>query len=256
MQRPPLRLLHCADLHFAVNAREDSIDLAAAVRTLAAERGADCIVMAGDVFDSASQPDAFVDDIAEELSRSSVPIVAVPGNHDIQYSSYDGDPFARLFGHLRGSAVALVSHAGEELTMADGRLHLWGRGMPEHTPDNDPLQGLPELDGDRRGAWRVAVAHGYLVETPNGRSSPILPMRHREALATFDYLALGHRHLPTQVTFEGTLITDSGSGCSTAGHRSYALVDFEDESVTSTIHELPLPGRPPPKPTSVFYNWR
>jgi DNA repair exonuclease SbcCD nuclease subunit len=243
MDRPPLRLLHFADLHFAVSQREDSLALATAIERLAVQQGADYVLLAGDVFDSASQPDAFADDIAEALSVCRVPIAAIPGNHDIQYSEYDGDPFRRLFHHLRDSAVSLVHEDGEELTLADGRLWLWGRGMPEHTPENDPLSGLPERAVD--GAWRVAIAHGYLLDAPNGRSSPILPAKHREALATVDYLALGHRHLATQVTYGHTLITDPGSGTSTSGHRTYAVVDFADGGVTSTIHDLALPPRAP-----------
>jgi len=221
--------------------REDSLALAATLHRLAVQHGVDAILMAGDVFDSASQPDAFADDIAEELSACSVPVIAIPGNHDIQYSPYDGDPFGRLFRNLIGAAQSLVHEDGEELTLADGRLRVWGRGMPEHTPENDPLSRLPHFE--ENGAWRVALAHGYLLDTPNGRSSPIMPARHHDALATFDYLALGHRHLPTQTTYGDTLITDPGSASSTAGHRTYAIVDFADGIVTSTIQDLSLTPR-------------
>jgi DNA repair exonuclease SbcCD nuclease subunit len=242
MDRPPLRLLHCADVHLTYIRREESLETIAALAEAADASQADCLLIAGDLFDSTNQPDEFVDDVAEAVSAFGVPLVAIPGNHDIQYSDRDGDAFGSLFAQLDGRATVLVDGEGTWVVLNEGRLQVWGRGMPEHTPENDPLAGLPRVTAD--GSWHVALAHGYLMDRPNGRSSPIIPARHRAALQTFDYVALGHHHLATQLTFEGTLITDSGSPTAGTRRRTYAIVDLAEGSVTSVIHQLDLPQGP------------
>lgn len=154
-------------------------------------------------------------------------------------------PVGRLFAQLGRDALAIADEGGRCVELADGRLRLWGRGMPEHTPENDPLEGLPELEaGD---SWRVAMAHGYLMDAPNGRSSPIIPRRHREALATYDYVALGHHHGAHQIEFEGTLITDSGSASPIVGRGLYAIVDLDEAGVAVEFGELP---------TQQYRRWR
>jgi DNA repair protein SbcD/Mre11 len=248
MDRPPLRLFHCADVHLTYVRREESLETIAGLARAAEESEADCVLIAGDLFDSTNQPAEFVDDVAEAISAFRIPLVAIPGNHDIQYSERDRDAFGSLFSQLNGRVTTFVDAEGASATLNDGRLQIWGRGMPEHTPENDPLAGLPRIDG-MNGAWHVAIAHGYLMDSPSGRSSPIIPSRHREALARYDYLALGHHHLATQIMFEGMLITDSGSPTAGTRRRTYAIVDMAEGSVTSVIHELDLPpatyGGPP-----------
>lgn len=237
MDRPPLRLLHCADIHLAYEIRDASLEVLGMLRARAEEHAADCLVIAGDLFDTTRQPDAFVADVAEELARLRIPIVTIPGNHDIRDGEGVGPAFGDLMQHLEARATPLAADDGGSATLADGRLTVWGRGMPEHSPRNDPLTGLPHLEAD--GAWHVALAHGFLMQAPNGRSSPIILGRHEAALASFDYVALGHRHFATQLEFGSTLVTDPGSPRSAAGGGTYALVEFEEGHVTSTIHSLP-----------------
>ncbi|MBX7111936.1 MAG: metallophosphoesterase family protein [Dehalococcoidia bacterium] len=237
MARPSLRLLHCADLHLTHSAWDASIATLRALREVATQRGAEQVLMAGDLFDSSKQPDAFSDAVAEEMAQFPVFVAAIPGNHDLLYSRSDPDPFGRLFDQLGREALAVTDEAGACVELAEGRMRLWGRGMPEHTPENDPLAGLPLLD--EGGSWRVAMAHGYLMDAPNGRSSPIIPRRHRAALGTYDYVALGHHHSPHRLDFEGTLLMDSGSASPIVGHGSYAIVDLEESGVRVELGELP-----------------
>lgn len=237
MPRPPLRLLHCADLHLTHSAWDASIATIRALREATETHGAEQVLMAGDLFDSAKQPEAFVDAVAEEIAAMPVFVAAIPGNHDLMYSKWDPDSFGRLFEQLGHEALALAGEVGTCVELAEGRLRLWGRGMPEHTPENDPLAGLPLLEADT--SWRVAIAHGYLMDAPNGRSSPIIPARHRAALGTYDYVALGHHHAPHRLDFDGTLMMDSGSASPIVGHGSYAVVDLEESGVRVEVGELP-----------------
>ena len=73
-------------------------------------------------------------------------------------------------------------------------LCLWGKAMPAHTPQFQPLAGMPDASN---GRWLVALAHAHFhfEDDKDLRSSPIFP--EEVAQAPCDYLALGHwdRHV-------------------------------------------------------------
>ncbi|RLA10634.1 MAG: hypothetical protein DRQ52_11030, partial [Gammaproteobacteria bacterium] len=80
----------------------------------------------------------------------------------------------------------------------DLSLRVWGKGMIDHTPENQPLRGMPEqLNG---GQWHVGMGHGIPVATGVAcmNSSPI----HEAQIdaSEFDYLALGHLHAMRDVS--------------------------------------------------------
>jgi exonuclease SbcD len=240
--RPPLRLLHCSDLHLHYSHPDLAVATVRAIRLAAHAARVDAILCAGDVFDSSNQTPQLEDAVAEEFARIGVPIIAVPGNHDIRYSAGDGDAFTTLFARLGAGATALVDADGCVVAIADGRMRVWGRGMPDHTRDNDPLAKLPALALD--GAWNVALAHGDLVDEPAGRSSPIILTRHEPALASFDYLALGHWHDASQRTFGRTLVAYSGSASPLMGPATFALVELGEAGAAATTHRLEDVGVP------------
>ena len=69
--------------------------------------------------------------------------------------------------------------------------------MEEHTPAFQPLANLPRRD-DRR--WSIAMGHGFFYperQRPD-RSSPIFAEEIRDS--GWDYLALGHHHVATDVS--------------------------------------------------------
>ena len=86
--------------------------------------------------------------------------------------------------------------------IANLSLQIWGRGMREHTPENQPLHGMPEqINGDQ---WHVGMGHGIPVATGVEclNSSPI----HEAQIdaSEFDYLALGHLHAMRDVSTDNT----------------------------------------------------
>lgn len=234
MPRRPLRLLHASDLHLHWQQREPSV---AALRGLAAAArasGAETVLMAGDIFDTADQPDDFIDTVAEELSAFAAPVVLIPGNHDIRYSEREPDALGGVGARITGRHHLITAEDGELLTLLDSTLQVWGRGMPEHTPKNDPLAGVTFEGGE---TWRVVVAHGELTSGGLVRSSPIDLERHGPALDGVDYLALGH-HDDSSLHARGrTVVCYSGSASTVLADGRYALVELsEPEGARVTFH--------------------
>ena len=225
--RRPVRLLHASDLHLHW---EQASHALASVRGLAAAAmrdGAEAVLMAGDIFDTANQPATFVEEIAAAFAHFTQPVVVIPGNHDIRYSATEPDALGDLRDLLADHHRVIVGHEGESLSLADGALEVWGRGMPEHSPRNDPLQGIP--CAPRSGAWRVVIAHGELMDEHGlSRSSPIILERHRDALDGVDYVALGHHDAHSLHEWGRTVVCYSGSASPLQGTSSYALVELAD----------------------------
>lgn len=108
--------------------------------------------------------------------------------------------------------------------------------MPEHTPRNDPLEGITfdTDDADSAGArdagdgaWRIVIAHGELMDEHGlSRSSPIVLERHRDALARVHYVALGHHDAHSLRAWGHTVVCYSGSASPLQGSAGYALVDL------------------------------
>jgi DNA repair exonuclease SbcCD nuclease subunit len=235
--RPPVRLLHTSDLHLHYEQEAAAVRAIRALRATADEVEAHLVLMAGDIFDTSDQPTEFVQTVAEELGSFGQEVALIPGNHDIRYSPTEADALGML-GELIRPRHLLIDHAdGEAALLVDGAVHLWGRGMPEHSPRNDPLAGL--VSSDDPAAWSVVMAHGELSEPHSlGRSSPIYLARHADALSRVHYVALGH-HDDAHVTALGsTVVCYSGSVAEAHGTGEYAVVDLRDEQATVTIHRM------------------
>ena len=236
--RRPVTLLHSSDLHLHWSYFDQSLWTVRGLAAAAAEAGAEAVLVAGDIFDTSEQPEAFVREIAGALRTIDVPVVLIPGNHDIRYSERERDALGDL-GQLIGPPHRLISAAeGESVHLADGAIHLWGRGMPEHNPQNDPLQGIAASQDP--GAWSVAIAHGELVSpTSLPRSSPISLERHHNTLQDIHYVALGHHDESHIMTYGRTMVCYSGSASPVLGTTEYAIVRFEDPTGASvTIRRL------------------
>jgi DNA repair exonuclease SbcCD nuclease subunit len=232
-----LRLLHVSDLHLHWEEPRASFETVEAIAQAAVSNQADAVLIAGDIFDTAAQPEEFVRRVLRPLVGLTPPVVAIPGNHDLRYAANELD-LLELLPRLLGERHRLIADpVGESVTLLRGALHVWGRGMLEHTPENLPLDGARSFG---EASWNVVIAHGELLETNRlQRSSPIVLDRHLPALEGVDYLALGHHDAPSQTTFRGTLVCYSGSASPLLGPGVYALVELGEESgVTATCRNL------------------
>jgi DNA repair exonuclease SbcCD nuclease subunit len=234
--RPRIRLLHTSDLHIG--------DEGAAARRLrglqrvvdaALERAVDCVLVVGDLFDSARVATSDVDAALAELARLRAPVVVTPGNHDCL------EP-PSIYQRVRlGDAGAHVHFAadptGAHLRLEELRLAVWARALHAHQPGHRPLADYAPCDGDW---WQVVLAHGHFVAdaADNHRSSPIHPAE--IAALSCDYLAMGHWHHFADVGAGGVTACYSGSPSEPGARPPTANLVTLEPGQPARVERLPL----------------
>jgi len=257
------RILHLADLHLGWTPRDVPNDVAHAIRrerdgllgeavNVALAERVDLVVIAGDLFEHYRPEPALVAAVLRDLERlqaAGVALITVPGNHDelsyarsvyrVEAERWPGvlvtrpDPGPVASFELAGARVAVTALA-------------YVGGV---TPVREPLRSFPRDDGD----LALAIFHGTLVSSERrpgdpfsgGRSLPI----DRAALADagFDYVALGHLHVPSQhrlaagglARYPGCV---GGKGPRDPGSAAWTLVELASGGVR--VEERPAPLAP------------
>ena len=202
-----LRLLHTADVHLGAR-HTDLGERAAVLRErqftafrvtidLAVAEKVDLVLIAGDLFDSNTQPRRSVERVAAELGRlakASIRTVIIPGTHDL----YDGASIFRsydLAAMARTTSEWIVVLTPEQpnvwLPTLDAVVH--GRVFNTKRGPKSPLEGF-DARADRRATWRIGMVHGALA-IPGKTDGDEVVFREDEIAKTgLDYLALGHWH--------------------------------------------------------------
>jgi len=242
------RLLHLADLHLGWTPRDLPADTAAAVRgrrdallaqavDLALAERVDLVVIAGDLFESYRPEPGLVAAALRQLGRlveAGVALVTVPGNHDeltyarsvyrLEAESWPGV----LVTRPDPGPVASVRLAGVDVHVT-ALAYVGGV-----TPTHEPLRRFPRAAGE---GIQLAAFHGTLVGPhvrpgdpfAGGRSLPI--DQRALAAAGFDYVALGHLHVPQEVPLAGGGLAVypgcvGGKGPGDPGAERWTLVDL------------------------------
>lgn len=197
-------MLHTSDVHLETDTfgsgrwgarmREQVREAFSHVIRIANEREVDLLLIVGDLFDSSRVSDESLGFAFDQIGRARMPVVMVPGNHDAhdERSIYAGlNPSA-----LPGNLHLILEPDGRLLDFPELHARLWGRALVEHSPEYRPLSGIP---APAPGIWNVALAHGFFTEDGGlARSSLITP--EEIAASAYDYVALGHVHVFTDVS--------------------------------------------------------
>lgn len=244
-----VRLVHTADVHIGSDTvrpgvgehlAESCICPIHAIVDTVRSTSADALIIAGDLFDHGRAGASTVAATFELLGSADVPVVLLPGNHDV-YD--DSGLFRRFRSDIDRAGVMLIEDLdGTTGTILDGRVSFWGRAMAEHTPQFFPLAGSPERpDPD---AFHIVLGHGLFVgdEGNEGyRSSPI-SSDDLHALDA-DYVALGHVHVDRDLSCNGTTVFYPGAPFERREPGSVRVVDLHETGVTSIAHQLTHDGR-------------
>lgn len=196
MSKRPLRLLHTSDLHLGAHHDDKELAVLRRVIELGRDSKADVLLLAGDIFDHNRVKAEFIERAREVMESSPSPMVILPGNHDCLLA---GGVYERGgFGKSERIHV-LGLDGGEVAALHDLGLTAWGRAHRDHR-DLRPLHDPPDFDPN---GWRVAIAHGHLVQTKEDerRAYKILPEEIEAQPA--DYVALGHWDVYTEASSSG-----------------------------------------------------
>lgn len=209
MSRAPMvRLLHTADVHLGARyrdlgptaAEQRGRQMAAfqASVDLAISEPVDLFLVAGDLFDSNTQPRRSVEAVAAQLGRLAgrgVSVALLPGTHDVYdaasvYRAYD---LPAMAGHGDDGAIVVFTpeHPSQRYPGLD--LTLYGFSFAAKRAPHSPLEAfhVPAEDPSR---WHVGMIHGALA-IPGKTDHDEVVFRSEEVAASgLDYLALGHWH--------------------------------------------------------------
>ncbi len=196
-------IAHSSDIHVddGYTARAHGGDGTRGLRCVLAtarERGADVVLLAGDVFEHNRLPETLLGEAARLMEAAGLPIVILPGNHD---------PLVAGCAYERGG-IDLLANV-EVLGMDDVAavftyldLEIWGRPHRDYG-DMAPLAAPRQ----RSTRWQIAMAHGHYrsVDEVGGVHRPSWLISDSEIGATAaDYVALGHWNRAVRVG-DGTI---------------------------------------------------
>jgi DNA repair exonuclease SbcCD nuclease subunit len=240
-----MRFLHTADWqlgmtrHFLAGdaqprysaARRDAV---AGLGALAAEVGAEFVVVAGDVFEHNQLAPQVIGQSLEAMRAIGIPVYLLPGNHDpLDASSvYTG----ALFTAERPDNVLVLDQAG--IHQVRPGLEIVAVPWRSKAPTTDLVAEVLE-DLSPAPATRVVVAHGGVDALDPDRDKPSLIRLARldDALArgAVHYVALGDKHSLTQVGSSGRVwysgspeVTNFDDVESNPGHVLVVEIDESD----------------------------
>ena len=215
-----MKLIHLGDLHLGKCVLEEPMleeqrrFLEQVART-AADRQADAVVIAGDLYDRAVPPAEAVevlDAFFSSLHDAGIPVLAVPGNHDSpERLGFASRILAGQSLHIAGTYNGAVSRVVLEDEYGPVHFHLLPflrpatvrarlGGDPGSTDEavRAALAGLPGEPGARNVlvAHQFVTAGGRLPETCESETPSVGGSDQVDASAFdgFDYVALGHLH--------------------------------------------------------------
>ena len=225
-----VRMLHTSDVHIGHAKGSSGTHLevcqcpALAIAEAATRYQADVLMVAGDLFDHARLPDSAVRSTLEILSEPELPVVVIPGNHDVHDKQSLWD---RCRQDVEKTGIELFEDLeGSSLVLEANQMTIWGRAMNEHEPGYRPLLNPPKRPDTK---WFVVAAQGHLNLSSEDayRSSPIT---FEEISSTnADYVALGHWHVPTDASHGSVTAWYPGTPMGMPGNGTAALVTFGDE---------------------------
>lgn len=221
-----LRLLHTADVHLGARhtdlgeqasaQRERQFAAFSAAIDLAIAEHVDVVLIAGDLFDSNTQPRRSVERVAAELKRlveAKIRAVVIPGTHDVydRSSLYRVHDLAALAGSGPDDDFVTV------LTPDRPSVHIGACDVIVHGPvfatkraPHSPLRDLKVSGGDG-ATWHIGMVHGSLAIPDRTDRDEVVFSREEIEATGLDYLALGHWHSAQQGTAGSTTWAYSGA---------------------------------------------
>ncbi len=226
-----LRLLHTADVHLgarhadlgeqAAAQRERQFAAFRAAIDLAIAERVDLVLIAGDLFDSNTQPKRSVERVAAELKRlvgAKIRTVIIPGTHDVydRASLYRVHDLATMAGSTDDDDLVTVLTPDRpmvHLAAIDAIVHgpVFATKRAPHSPLRDlKVDHTGGADGDR-ATWHVGMVHGSLAIPDRTDRDDVVVSREEIEATGLDYLALGHWHSVQQGKAGTTTYAYSGA---------------------------------------------
>lgn len=169
----------------------DRLEAVRRIGRLAQERGAEFIVVAGDVFESNTLPERDFQRALDAIRELPVPVYLLPGNHDALdatsiYHRKVFDEVALSGVHVLRDSVPVEVRPGVEIV---------GAPLTSRAPDSDLLADALEPLEPTTGV-RIAVAHGQVAGfgAEVGETLSLAAVAEAVGKRTVQYVAVGDSH--------------------------------------------------------------
>ncbi|WP_209325373.1 metallophosphoesterase family protein [Brevibacterium renqingii] len=176
------------------------LDAVARIGEVAAEKGAEFVLVCGDVFETNQLDRAIIARAFEVLASFTVPVVLLPGNHDpLDASSiYDSPAFvSRVPGHVH------VLRDSEPFEVVPGIEIVGAPWFSKHPQGDLVAAATADLAEVAAGAVRIIAGHGAVsVLDPDRESLATIDTDNLQTLLREDraqFVALGDRHATYEV---------------------------------------------------------
>jgi 3',5'-cyclic AMP phosphodiesterase CpdA len=224
-----MTILHISDLHFGP---PYFAEVGEALRTAAGTLGPDVIVASGD-FTQRAKEEQFIEARAYLDSLPDVPMIVVPGNHDVPlYRVFERifSPYRHYRQHIKeeldyetrvdGAVIVALNSTAPLRAITNGRI-----SRDQLAFARDAFREAPE------DAIRIVVAHHHFAPAPDYEGGEVMP-RARRAIDVFtelevDLILGGHLHrayignsldlYPGADRIHGITIVQSGTSTSRRG---------------------------------------
>ncbi len=192
-----IKIMHCADVHIGAQGgayknaklKKEVIGTFLRVVSLAQEKGADLLLIAGDLFDSHNISGDILEEIAQAFSAFSGRVFISPGNHDFWGENTFWTSWALP------ENVTVFRNGKEVVFIPELSVKVYGGAFEGVYREENILKGVSADDS----TINIAVAHGDL-----GAGGPYSPITTEDIRnSNMDYIALGHIHKRTEILKEG-----------------------------------------------------
>jgi DNA repair exonuclease SbcCD nuclease subunit len=256
-----LRLLHTADVHLgarhadlgeaATAQRERQFAAFKAAVDLANEEKVDLFLVAGDLFDSNTQPRRSVERVGAELARlgaARIRTVVIPGTHDCYdrssiYRAYDLKAMAGSTPEDDLVTVVTADTPVVRIPAVDATIHAYV--FPSKRAPHSPLRDVRVAPAAEAGAagpttsWHIGMVHGALAIPDRTDRDEVVFTKEEIAATGLDYLALGHWHSSQKGKAGSTTYAYSGAPEPVAvdqdGAGNVLLVTIEEAAGKRTV---------------------
>jgi 3',5'-cyclic AMP phosphodiesterase CpdA len=253
-------LVHLADLHFG---RDADLRQVAALEALVPTLDPTAIVLAGDLTQRARHGEfQCALGLADRL-RASAPVLAIPGNHDVEwwrtpldllgprprhakYRRYFGEDLAPSLA-VPGAVIAsvLTSHG---VTWKSLTWKFWrDTAVKGHLPGTEVDRARAVLAAAPPGALRVLVLHHNVLRGRISRRMGLARWRtaqRRIAASGAELVLCGHDHQEDAGLLDGRVVvaTAGTHTARTRGHRPSAFNVIQADATTITVRHLAWDG--------------
>ncbi len=170
--------------------RDRRIETVKEIARLAQERGADAVLVCGDVFETNAVADRTIRQALNALDSFTGDWVFIPGNHDAALAD---SVWSRAERIARSDNVHFLVPNKEPLLLKNGTLAILPAVLQQRHEADDLTAWFDHAETPKR-AIRVGIAHGSVRELLPDSEAPNPIAADRAETAKLDYLALGDWH--------------------------------------------------------------